>query len=170
MPQFTLYPRLYTTRRENGSGVLISEGDATVVALYEFFTNRTVPLTTWQYRKQVLETAIRLFGNIGQWLTDQDNNPRVVGYNLQFLKDTIRFVRTGERQMRPETWIELLAEADEHSHPASHANNDYLRIGLLPDEVKTASFLAKWCAQPGGVDDLVCTLHVLFGRARKQAS
>lgn len=170
MAQFTLYPRLYSTRRESGDGVLISEGDATVVALYEFYTNRTVSPLTWQYRKQVLETAIRLFGNIGQWLADQDHNPRVVGYNLQFLNDTIRFIRTGERQMRPETWIELLAEADEHTHPTSHANNDTLCIALKADERKVADFLAKWCAQPNGIDDLVCTLHVLFGRARKQAA
>lgn len=170
MSQYTLYPRFYTTSSLRGDGVQISEGDATVVALYDFYVNRTVSSTTWRFRKEVLETAIRLFGNIGQWLADQDHNPRVVGYNLLFIKDTVRFVRTGERQMRPETWIELVNENEEGLLPVSHAQNDTLRMVLATDEQKTSAFLAKWCSQPNGVEDLVCTLHVLFGHSRKQAA
>lgn len=167
MSQITIYPRLYTTRRANGEGVLVSKGDATVETLYEFHVNRTINTTAWPYRKQVLETALSLFGNFEQWLKDQYNNSRVSGHNEEFLKDTLQFIRTGRRDLCLESWIELVAEGNDLGHAAELTRVSPSDLILKRGET-TILLLQNWCSQPKGLEDLVGTLHILFGRSRSQ--
>lgn len=165
MSQITVYPRLYTTRSPVGSGVIASKGDATLDSLYKFYLDHSVNNSTWSYRRRVLESALRLFGDIREWMRDQRNNPRIVGYNLEFLKDTLDYIRTGKRQMSISTWIELVAEATDHAPIPTHLTAPPL--ALEPSDT-TVQLLQRWCAQADGkgFEDLLYTLHVLFGPAR----
>lgn len=159
------YPRLYTSRLSADQDVVRSLGDATVAMLYELHVNRTVNTAGWTYRKQVLDTATRLFGDFAAWLSDQVRNPRVVGYNYQFLEDTLHFIRTGERELSVQNWLELVAEEDDFVKSPVPVKDRPQTIKLRQGET-TATLLQKWCAQPNGFEDLVCSLQLLFGHAR----
>lgn len=158
----TIYPRLYTTR-SLGSGVVTSTGDITVTTLYQFLLDRTVNTVSWDYRKRVLATAMRMFGDFDQWLKDQRNNPQLVGFNFDFLVDTLQFIRTGNRQMAVANWLEIVGESVMHSNSPNHLPGS----GLSLDQSETTNALIQqWCSWPNGIEDLLCTLYVLFGPAR----
>lgn len=162
------YPRLYVTTDRNGDGVIISKGDQTVQKLYDFHVDRTVNTTTWNFRKQVLHSALRLFGELDSWLGLQAKNPRVTGNNAAFLHDTLNFIRTGVRELSIENWIELLDEDDDTS-PIPALRQGQNTFALQAGET-TEKLLQAWAAQPRGMQDLLCTLHVLFGQSRRTLS
>lgn len=166
MPQITIYPRLYTSRRAAGGSVVVSKGDEAVQTLNEFLQNRSVNTLSWSYRRQVVDSALRLFGEFAPWLQDQLNNPRVVGYNLEFLKDTLQFIRTGKRDLCLANWLELVAEGDDLANAAEISRTRVDNFTSVRDET-TVQLIQAWCAHPGGIEDLVGTLHILFGRSRK---
>lgn len=161
------YPRCYVSV-DKSDGVIISKGDQTVQYLYDFHVNRTGNTTNWQFRKQVLQSALRLFGELDQWLLLQARNPRVAGNNAAFIHDTLNFIRTGERQLAIENWIELLDEDDDMS-PIPTLGHAKETFALHAGET-TIQLLQNWAKQAGGMQDLLCTLHVLFGQARRTLS
>ena len=166
MTQITVYPRLYTTRRANAGGVLISKGDATVETLYELLVNRdeNVNVDSWNYRQQVLETALRLFGDFRSWLADQRSNPGIVGYNDAFLDDTLQFIQTGRRDLCVQNWYELVAEGSDVSSAPEPSTT--ARSAGLQERRPTIEVIQDWCSQPRGIEDLVLSLQLLFGQSR----
>lgn len=166
MTSIVIHPRLFATRHKGGANVIMSEGDATVATLYELFANRLVDSTAWTYRRRVLDTALRLFDRMDEWLLLQSENAHMRGYNLEFIQDTLNFIRTGQRTMSIETWLELLHEQGEIEQGSldPRAAKTYFTLQAGED---TVGILQKWCGQPRGFQDLVCTLHVLFGHSRR---
>lgn len=168
MSTITLYPRFYTTRREGGVGVVVSKGDMAVVALNEFLVDYSINTTGWQYRKQILDNAIRLFGDFQGWLQDQLHNPRIVGYNLEFLKDTLQFIRTGQRDMCLANWIELVAEGNDLAKSPEIVKTKANHFSLEKGE-DLISVIQRWCSHKDGIEDLAGTLNILFGQSRLPA-
>ncbi len=166
MTAITIYPRLYATRHEGGESIVISEGDATIATLYDLYVNRTVNTTTWTFRSKVLDAALRLFGRFDEWLLLQSSNNHLVGYNLEFIQDTLDFTRTGQRRMSLETWLELLHEQDDVQSNSLDKRAPRTYFSLQEGE-NTVQILQNWCAQPGGFQDLICTLQIFFGRSRR---
>lgn len=166
MTSITIHPRLYATASPSGQNVVVSEGDSTVVTLYELYVNRLVNTTQWQYRKRVLEAALRLFGRFDNWLYVQSDNAQVRGYNIEYILDTLNFIRTGRRELSNETWIELLHEQDDVQQGSLDAPGPKSFFALQAGE-DTSQLLQRWCSHPNGFQDLVCTLHVLFGKSRR---
>lgn len=164
MSLITIYPRLYTSRSTDGNGVIVSKGDATVELLYGFLVNRTIPTTSWSFHKSVLETAIRLFGDFEQWLLDQNSNPRLIGFNEEFLEDTLNFIEGQPRAMSVQTWMELLHEDNSLIKAPDPSKFPSHRLSTRISTVKT---LQNWCSRPGGIEDLLCTMHILFGQAKR---
>ena len=159
------YPRCYVTADKQGDSVIVSTGDQTVQQLYDVFVNRTVPTNSWQFRKQVLLTALRLFGDFAEWLNLQSRNQMVVGNNAVFIHDTLNFIRTGQRELSVENWIELINETEDVRQTPG-LRNGQTSFTLIAGET-TVQLLQAWVAQPAGLQDLVCTLHVLFGQSRR---
>lgn len=168
MSTITIYPRLYTSRRQAGEGVVVSKGDETVQVLHDLLLDRSFNTVRWGYRSQVLDNAVRLFGDFGPWLQDQLNNPRVVGYNLEFLKDTLQYVRTGRRDLCLANWIDLVAEGDGRVQAAEITRSRANNLALAQGE-STTKLLQTWCSRTGGIEDLMSTLHILFGRSLRAA-
>lgn len=166
MTSITIHPRLYATYRRGAESVIMSEGDATVDTLYDLYANRLVNTTAWTYRKRVLDAALRLFGKFDQWLLVQSENANLRGFNLEFIQDTLDFIRTGKRRMSLTTWIELLHEQDDvqQGSPDAREGKNYFTLQAGED---TVQLLQHWCSQPGGFQDLVTTLHVMFGHSRR---
>lgn len=165
MAKVVIYPRLYVGQEKEGYGVVISEGDAIVGELWEKKLNPTINTFDWGYTEKVLESAIRLFGNFEDWLTLQRQNPKIVGYNLEFLVDTLRFIRTGQRELSIATWEQLLTEATGPQLSPLKTNARPSDLQLLPEERKYQIF-KTWLSKPNGVTDMIQTLHLVFGHSR----
>ncbi len=162
MAAVMVYPRRFTSRLQSGQSQK-SHGDQEVVMLYEDLLNHRVSVKSWGYRKRVIDAALRLFGDFRRWTSDQQENPDVAGYNVLFIDDCLSFIRTGQRQMSPMTWIGLLNEGDSKEKAV-------IRFDLkdVPAKsVSTIDILQKWCSHEDGISDLALSLYVLFGSKYK---
>jgi hypothetical protein len=157
--QTVVYPRLYQVLVPGENQVINSRGDETVSELFRVYEAGAVDVSGMEFKLRVLDSAIRLFGDIREWMLLQRNNPNLLGYNLQFLRDTLQYLTTGDRELSPLIWLDLVSERSLHSTQAHHLT--------LPElEIKTPEVLQLWCSRKGGFEDLVQSLFLLFGVAR----
>ena len=161
-----VYPRLYTTRVPDGDSVVVSEGDESIELLYKILLDRNTNSRSWPFYRNVLSNAMRLFGDLRTWFQDQKSNPNLVGYNAQFLTDTLNFIESGKRELSVTTWGDLLTEGGTAHH--ANAVPSHLTSRRATSEISDSSnlFLQKWASQPNGLEDLLMTLHLCFGKAR----
>lgn len=161
-----VYPRLYTSRLSEGEGVQVSEGDGSVELLYKSMLDRNTNTRAWPFYRSVLRNAMRLFGDIQTWMQDQSSNPNIVGYNRAFLQDTLAFIETGRREMPVLTWYDLVTEGGRGYHASAVPATLRENRAVLKASDNAIGLLQKWIAQPNGLEDLLTTMHLLFGSAR----
>lgn len=155
-----VYPRLYQSTVPGENGVINSRGDQTIDDIFRSYDAGVVAVNNNELRFRTLDAALRLFGNFRDWMLLQRNNPNLIGYNAEFIKDTMRYIAKGERAMSPIVWLSLVSEKSTHaSHPNHLAQED---MGF-PPEVDTAKLLQLWCGRPDGFQDLLQSLFVFFG-------
>lgn len=142
-------------------------GARTVHDLWSEYLNSRINGDNWEFRKQVVAAASRMFGNFHTWLALQaEFNDYLYDLNFKFLLDTWKFITTGQRDMSPMTWAELLSEYPDRQAGVSSADRrrslDMLEKVKDPDHV-----IGMWCSHDNGFGDMLCTLNVLFGVARE---
>lgn len=164
MTQLVIYPRLYQCPVKGSADALVrSRGDQSVAALYRIYEAGMQDTRNLDFRLKVWDCAMRLFGDFREWMQLQRGNANIIGYNLEFLRDTLKYITQGTRELSPLTWLDLLTEKSEHSAIAHHLTLPELAI---PANVSTAEIIQLWCSHKNGFDDLLQTLFVLFGAAR----
>ena len=163
-----MFPRGYS----GGQSTTIVEddvrsGDPEVVALFDEYCKPANAGATWGFRKRVLKAAKRLFSGDINWFIRQDTNRKVRDYNYEFLLDTIRFIATGQRRISVLSWGDLIQNHPEDTYLSvreRHGIADAFRDYAL--KTNAAEMIQRWCSWPGGVDDMVFSLHWLFGEIR----
>lgn len=176
MPKFLKYPRGFI--RQVGSSAVSNEkqkiidsveGDAIFENYYQLYMSRSVNPDSWDYQSLIIQRCSQLYGRFANWLYQNITaNDCIYDLNIEFLKDTLRFIRTGKRQMSVQTWLELLLEYPEEQHgAASGARVEGFDLG---DSREFDNFIGQWCSKPDGFADMLCTTHVLFGVSKKPMS
>jgi len=160
--QTVVYPRLYRGLLPGPDDTIMSRGDQTVSELFRIYAAGAVDTRTMEFKLRVLDSAIRLFGDFHEWTKLQRNNPNLLGYNLEFLRDTLKYLATGERELPPLVWLDLVSERSIHTTQAHHLTLSEL---YTPKELETPQVIQIWCSRKGGFDDLVQSLYLLFGCA-----
>ncbi len=136
-----------------------------VEILYSQFTKKTARTGTFEFHELILQAALQAFGTnrFIEWLDIQSKSPNVTYLHSQFLLDTLLFIDTGKRSMVLENWEPLLnshaisGEWFDVTNAAVEINKNYTMVNLK-------DVIRHWCAKPGGVGDLMITLHILFGK------
>jgi len=170
MARFNLFPRGYLVSLDGGplanvAGPVDIEtvtSNPKIEVLYKLYMGRDVNPETWAFRRRVIMECSKLFGNFRNWLILQAvGNDYVYGLNLEFLRDTVQFIRTGHRNMSVLSMTELLLEhPDKHPGTAGPAR---LEAFDLRDTREFDNFIGMWCSHERGFDDMLCTAHTLFG-------
>ena len=169
MRSVTTFPRGYQALRiDIDRDQQDSSGDSEVEVLFRWFITRKVNPDTWDYRVKVLAAALRLFGdNFADWAKLQmRGNPYVYEHNYEFLRDTYAYLVSGERKLQVQSWEELLMEYPKAvvlNTLQDRFNDD---MDKLLVSKKTIDVLQRWCSIEGGFEDLVYSLHILFGTAK----
>jgi len=163
MSQVVIYPRLYQVKT-GGEGPMVSSlGDQAVSELYRIYEIGDKDTRGLTFRFRVFDCALRLFGDFREWMVLQRNNPNLVGYNLEFLRDTLSYILHGTRRMSPMIWGDLVKESQDYTSTPHHLVLPDLQV---PSDITTAQVLQLWCSRKGGFEDLLQTLFVLFGTER----
>jgi len=88
-------------------------------------------------------------------------------YSYDFLQDTVSFIETGNRAMSINARRQLVEFHGEDEKVVFHPLK-YLPPGNRPRIKRTSqpceSVYTQWVSQPNGVNDMLCTLVVLFGK------
>jgi hypothetical protein len=122
----------------------------------------------FEFRQQVYHVALRAFGapNFLMWFQAQYGNPSAGELHGRFLADTLKFLTEGRRAMSLETWASIIV-IDSGADPIGRLPQtaiDFFGIGKnYRRDVDWPNIVQTWCSQPGGLEDLVGSLHILFG-------
>jgi hypothetical protein len=149
-----------------GRRYVTSVRDPRVQDLFTEYTNFPQRTAYWEFRSRVIQEAVRLLSGNYNWFILQDNNAQVVDWNYKFLMDTIRFIATGRRQVSIHQWPMLLSDEPPAGLSLVGGRRDIADLfKTLALQTSTEAMIQKWCMQPKGFDDLMFTLHLLFGKA-----
>lgn len=170
------YPKGYLTKQQGtldrgspGIEIVPVKGDDNLISLYKIYQSPSSPWRKWAFKRTVIQECARLFGDFYYWLDTQfAENDCVYGLNLEFLIDTVNYIRTGHRRMQLVTWQPLLLEyQDPQLGCANKRRMAQLKLGSYAD---VADAISKWCAHPDGFDDMFTTAFILFGKPRNEVN
>lgn len=165
-----LYPRGFIAPSALGDLVRVT-GSGDVNLVYDQMMQRSVNSNGWSYQKRVLQVAMNCFNDFSQFLLIQKNNPFLYGYNYEFLIDTLRYIQTGRRRVSIQNWLPLLLE--------NHAPNNAWRDRAVSRDIQDflqavgrsdSNVVSNWVSHPGGLNDLVVSLYIMFGEVRDRKS
>ena len=150
--------------------------------LYQYYYNEEVDkiYSRWNgdrnlikdidFRESVLVAAFRSFGmkSFYQWLVIQQNKPKYSQMHSRFLLETLAYVFNGTpRTIQVVQWIALLTASERTNRVMTDLKPWFppSTNGLMTGTNSTAlvDLLPKWVSQPGGFEDLLVTLNVIFG-------
>lgn len=149
----------------------IRQGDPRVHTLFVEFTNYATRAGTWDFQKRVVNLAQELFAGEYSWFIRQDSNALMKDQNYAFVLDTVRYIGTGRRKFSIHTWPALLTyEVPTGTESVSDRRDIYFLMQELKVPTDATAVLQKWLSHPGGIYDLMYTLHMLFGSVPEKIS
>lgn len=143
-----------------------------VEGLYVEYIKKTIMSGSFEFRKKVLHAALHAFGtaDFNIWFEAQFKTPACGDLHKRFLDDILKFIVTGRRDMSLENWGSLITITDEGDNIGSISDyaKDFFGIGKGARVHDRQNYLLteiiqRWCSQPNGFEDLLGTLHILFG-------
>ena len=162
----------YSVNQHNSSGNSIV-ANPHVEALYAALIKNNIKINDPTFRTKILTVAMTAFGtnNFLIWVLSQYNSPAASDLHNNFILDTLHYIEYGSRDMSLENWMALLTITDEGNNIGTI--NDKVKeffgvnkdapIGLAKLNIQLVDIIQKWCSKPNGLEDLIGTLHILFG-------
>lgn len=142
-----------------------------VEALYANYIRRSATTGDFAFREQILKAAMSAFGTMSFefWFLSQYKSPACGDLHNRFLTDTLRFIREGNRELSLETWSALLVITGENDPVGPMSEYAKVFFGITSNygqgrqNTLLVDVLQQWCSHPNGMEDLLGTLHLLFG-------
>lgn len=141
------------------------EKDTVIDDLHRLYISNSVNRDSWRFRKVVIARCSQLYGDFYRWLALQlGGNDNIYDLSLDFILDTVKFIRTGHRDMSVRNWYELLLEyPDPHRGIAGPQRTKQLNI---VDPREFDNFIGVWCSHPNGFEDMLWATYVFFGASK----
>lgn len=153
-------------KKSNG----VNDYNHAVQELWGAFVREEPGVTGFEFRERVLRAALHAFGTswFDLWFMAQLKSPFVGRNQRDFLDDCLRYLMGHPRRLFLSNWGPLLQiQNHEGSLQPSETAREYFglngRGGLR--KLTLADTVQSWCSQPGGHEDLLGTLQILFGAA-----
>jgi hypothetical protein len=144
-----------------------------VESLYGQWINRAPETTSFEFRKKVMIAALSAFGtdSFYDWFSAQMLSPAFGDMHRRFLDDTLVFLQTGRREMFLETWTSLVTVRDSGERIEEFNQHEREFFGIKDPEAQyrepmnrqLVDVIQCWVSHPTGFNDLVGSLHLLFG-------
>jgi hypothetical protein len=145
--------------------------------LYNQYVNRPEIIKSFGFKNQIFEiaTALMLRSGILYFISLQENSTHLTSVHLRFLEDIVRFIVTGKQQINMITWMRLIKIDDsgliERTIDLTSLIADLARtpngVRLEVNKLNTNTVLIDWISQPGGVENLLLTMKIIFGNNKK---
>lgn len=150
--------------RENKN--VISNTD--VEALWKGLCSGNKFISNEKFREAILICALTSFGtdDFYEWISLQANNQYLSSEHIRFINDTFNFIKTGQRSLNISFWLQLLVGNSDQNSSSVKINFDYFGSNKplhKRENSKVKDTIIKWVSQPNGFEDLLGTMHILFG-------
>ncbi len=146
--------------------------DSTTVAnpdvevLYAAYIKQSGDVTSFDFRTRVLSVALKAFGtnDFRFWLAQQRTSPAVGERHQRFLRDMLRFIGGERRELPLDVWSSLLvADNDGIPQGPDRFVEEWFATNFPSGAATTTNILQMWCSRYNGIEDLLVSLHLLFG-------
>lgn len=123
----------------------------------------------FDFREKLLTVALGAFGtqDFKLWVNTNIRGPSTGELHAEFIEDTLLFIASGKRRLAVMTWLPLLTLSDLKTNanvPTALINSFFIQPNDRGEcNVNLVDVLQRWCHHEGGFEDLIQTLHVLFG-------
>lgn len=144
-----------------------------VEALYGKWINQEPGWNSFEFKRSVFISAFGAFGtkDFFEWFYSQQASPAFGDMHRRFLEDTIVFLQTGRRNLNLEAWASLITVRDSGERVNVYTEEAKVFFGIADAnaQYRRAQYrqlpevLGQWLSHARGFDDLVGTLHILFG-------
>lgn len=123
-------------------------------------TSRTTRVNSWEFRRNVLITAMKLFGDFREFLAAQEDNAAISPHQRNFLTDTLQYINCGKRPFSVRMRMELIQaeRLDGYNTWPTRPMGLFQKL-MVPVE----DYMYCWQQHDQGFIDLVCTLNLIFG-------
>lgn len=170
-------PRETRIHHDQGRIVISQPGDNDLCVndevdeLYASYVKNLPGVTTIDFRNQVLKAALHAFGSMSfyRWYCAQRASPGMGDLQYRFLADTLGYLQGQRRSMDMPMWEDLLTATQAvETSPAYVAASEKF-FGVHPTMSKAdrnddlIDVIQMWCSRPNGIEDLLQSLHLLFG-------
>lgn len=137
--------------------------DPELLAFMEKSKRHRHVITDWTTREQFYTIAKRLFGNFAEWLDAQEQNPDISETAYDMIRDTLHFIETGVRPLPVAVRISIITT--EVTNGVYHNALVKRRTTTLRSSacIDLSRYMYLWVNQPGGFDDMLCTVNFIFG-------
>lgn len=155
---------------ESYSKLIITQPDVKVSELYKSNFTTFVNNESFEYKKEVIESCIRLYGDFYNWLRYQLFHNRFIhGTNQEFLIDTLWYIKTGERKIMLPVWESIITQYPDMESDISKSIDDKTVYAFLKSPSNKTNpysgYLSEWISHADGIYDMLYTTYLLFGRA-----
>lgn len=163
-------PKMFGIVQGNNPTVL--DANQAIEMLYSQYIKRSADTLSFEFKEAVLIAGLQAFGalNFWSWYSTQLQLPTIGENHVRFLSDVCRFIQTGKHEFTLETWSHLLKPSSEGIRPFAPCETAKNFFGLYnrafppdPSQYSLTNVFQRWVAQPQGLEDLLGTLHLLFG-------
>ena len=163
-------------RNNGGRSNKVVVSNTTVEKLWNDLISANNFGNNFNFREQILVTALNAFGtsNFLDWIRLQSQNPYLNTNHYRFINDTLNFIRGENRALNIQYWLTLLSENSAVGNESSKVkiNEEKFFNTNKPlhmrESTQLKSSIVQWVSKPGGFEDLLGTLHVLFGDSETQ--
>jgi len=147
-------------------------GNPQVEELYQKNISGATETNTLEFKKNVLIVALNAFGTdyFDIWFRTQMKTPYFGDNHSAFLDDCLNFLQTGQRDLPLQTWQALVTHDDTGELRTELSLKAVCYFGITtpgyvrePRNNKLVDVIHQWVSHPGGLEDLLGTLHILFG-------
>lgn len=143
-----------------------------VLELWAIASNGDPEYKTFEFKEKVIVCALNIFGceKLIDWLSIQIQSPEYSKSHADWIDETISFVYgNSNRQLSHNNWITLLTAVDNvhvKSGLSDIVKHHLLSRGVLMNRSNSTirQFILNWVKQPDGINDLLSSLNVLYGK------
>jgi hypothetical protein len=144
------------------------EVNRNVEALWARLNSTHHEIDNIEFREYMLKIALKAFGtdNFLDWVYAHLKAPSTGELQIDFLRDTLKFIQTGQRTLNVFTWLSMLSKMEVVANKTADdgsMNYFFVNENGHARNISVIDVIQRWCSQPGGFADLGTTLHILFG-------
>lgn len=153
--------------------------NSSVTELWAKYRENNKNFSNMKFREEVLVAALRCFGtkSFYEWCKVQEESKTFTNLHKSFLNDTFNYLTSGNRTVSILTWSTVLSlrEINDNDRKQQYHLAEFLAtnkgdhyypqpIGYVSSADDIQNIIIRWVAKPGGFEDLLNSIYILFGK------